>query len=136
VGSCVGGLTSSYFHPYPHITSLTDHLIILYLTIFQVAGSRVQAITFHVLRYPFCTKRFAIYIMTVRPVAGTELLSIPFPLCPSLTNHSQHLANFISFATTSSRVPKLEDSQNLPNPNHYHPSPPPLRFSQYTFSMV
>jgi hypothetical protein len=96
-GSRVGGLTNTHLHPYSHIMSLTDHCIILYLTIFAVTGSWVQTIIFQVPRYPFCTRRYVIYIMNIRLVVGTELLSISFLLYPSSTDRSQHLANFLSF---------------------------------------
>jgi len=98
--SRVGGLSNLNLHPYSHIMSLTDHRIILYLTIFAVAGSQVQYFIFQVARYPFFTQRYAIYIMIAKIMMGTELLNVSFILYPSLTNRSQHLAYFLTFTTT------------------------------------
>jgi hypothetical protein len=75
--------------------SLTDHLVIIYLTIFfHFTGSRIQAFIFQVLRSPLCTQRSMIYIMTIRLVVGTEPLSISFLLHTSPTDHFATLSLF------------------------------------------
>jgi hypothetical protein len=86
MGSRVGGLMGLHLHPCFYVMSLTDHLVIKYLTIFATAGSQVQAFIFQVPRSPLCTQRPVIYIMTIRLIMGIDPLSISFLLYPSLTN--------------------------------------------------
>jgi hypothetical protein len=136
VGSRVGGLTDLHLHPYSHIMSPTDHRIILYLTIFAVAGSRVQAFIFQVPRYPFCTQRSTIYIMTVRLVAGYRAPKYFISLVSKSDRPLPTLSLFSIIRNRGFGVPGLAGSQKFPNPNFSRPSPPPSCFSQYTFSMV
>jgi hypothetical protein len=70
----VGGLVDLHLHPYSHIMSPTDCRIILYLTVFTVTGSRVQAFISHVPRYPFCTQK--IHDLHFDHQTHRELLSI------------------------------------------------------------
>jgi len=125
----VGGLMDPHLHPYSHVMSPTNCRIFLYLTVFTVTGLQVQVTTFQVPRYPFYTQRFVTYIMTIRLITGTELLSFSFLLYLTLTDHSQHLANFLSFATMGSWVPRLASSPKsqflitLVHPRHLHAFP-------------
>jgi hypothetical protein len=56
-GSRVGGLAGLHLHPCSYVMSPTNHLVIIYLTIFATVGSWVQASIFQVLQSPFCTQR-------------------------------------------------------------------------------
>jgi hypothetical protein len=136
MGSRVGGLTGLHLHPCSYIMSLTDYLVIIYLTIFATAGSRVQAFIFQVPQSPFCTQRPVIYIMTIRLVMGTELLSISFLLYPSPTDHCATLSLFSIIHNHGFAGSRVGGFTKIPNSNFSCPSPPSSCFSQYAFSMV
>jgi hypothetical protein len=93
-GLQVGGLVGLHLHPCSYVMSLTDHLVIIYLTIFATTSSRVQSFISQVLQSPICTQRLMIYIMTVRLVMSTDPLSISFLLFPSLTDRFATLRLF------------------------------------------
>jgi hypothetical protein len=79
--------------------SLTDHHIIPILNHFcsrGFTGSRVQAFIFQVPRYPFCTQRSTIYIMTIRLVTPRAPKYLISPIL-SLTDRITTLSLFSIF---------------------------------------
>jgi hypothetical protein len=120
-------------HTYSHIMSMNDHHVIMYLTIFFVTTSSwVQDFIFQLPLYPFVTQISVIYIMTVRIIVGTELLSISFLLYPSLIDHCATLSLFSIIHNRG-----FAGSQKFPNSNFSCPPPPPSScFSQHTFKYV
>jgi hypothetical protein len=122
MGLRVGRLTSLHLHPCSYVMSLTDDLVIIYLTIFETMGSRVQVFIFQVPRSPLFTQSPMIYILTIRLVVGTERLSGSFLSYPSPTNSFETLSLFFiihNHKFVGSRVHKMPQIQiALVRPHH------------------
>jgi hypothetical protein len=111
--------------------SLTDGYIIIYINIFATASSWVQDFIFQVPRYPFSTQRSMIYIMAIRLVMDTKLLSITFLLL-SYTDYSVTLRLFLIIhnrGLVSSWVGRFKKFPKF----KFLSSSPPYFFSQYEF---
>jgi hypothetical protein len=139
-GSRVSGLEDTHLHPYPHITSLTDRCVILYLADFAIAGSWVSRVELSYTMFPdihFASKISTIYILT------PELPKIPSLIPPTMSSSDHrailYLANFEPSTVAGSRVPKFPCSKKVSNPICLflsRLSPPPSCSSQCAFSML
>jgi hypothetical protein len=129
-------ITGLHLYPCSYIMSLIDRFVIIHLTILATVGSWVQDFIFQISQSPFCTQTPVIYIMTIKLVTGTEILSISFLLYPSPTDRCVTLSLFSIVHNHGFGVPRLASSQKAPNSNCSCPSPPSSCFSQCAFSMV
>jgi hypothetical protein len=114
VGSRVGGLAGFHLHPYSHIMSLTDHRIILYLTIsasrgFAGSSFHIPSSAISILHPKICDLHY-----DHRTHRAPKYLISPIL---SLTDRITTLSLFSTFRNHGFAGSGLVGSQKFPNPN-------------------